>query len=176
MQILRLSIICFICFGVGILPSRAQGGGNGNKLGNMEGEVLRLQALVEELSGRVNKLDALDRRLLAYGRVDEQGLQKYVRPSLLASIDKPALRIEKMEMSTTRPGIFEFTFKPKLTFRPLVLVTCSDKWGDMPSINTIGQVSYSSDDGFVVRISRDNIPVNGGFSFYIFSSDGLSKD
>ncbi len=145
---------------------------NEKKISDLEVKIDRLRSEIYRLDHRVDQADQVVRRLLAYGIVDEEKFVKFIRTSI--SGEKPKSTIRKIDLRTTRPGIFEFIFDPKLSVRPVVLLTSSGNWGEKPVKNAVSQVINVSEEGFIVSISSDHGYVNGAFSFFVFAGDELN--
>lgn len=102
---------------------------NASRIADLEGKIDRLNSAIHRLEHRVDQADEVVRRLLAYGTVDEQKFAKFIRAP---TDEKPKFIIQTIEVNNDRPGIFDFTFYPKLNFKPVILLTSFGNWEIYP--------------------------------------------
>jgi hypothetical protein len=144
---------------------------NASRISDLEGKIDRLNSAIHRLDHRIDQADEVARRLLAYGTVDEQNFAKFIRAPIS---DSPGNTVKAIEFNNDRPGIFDFTFHPKLNSQPVILLTSLGKWGDIPVKYAVSQVLEVSQNGFRVSISNQNGYVNCAFSIFIFGGDDLN--
>jgi tetratricopeptide (TPR) repeat protein len=141
--------------GVGLEKGFAQS--NFEQLHRLEARATVLESEIRSLNGRLRRLECLEQRWVVYGAVDEHRLVDhwFWQDS------------ERIGLESSRPGIFKFVFEAKLLRKPMIVVTFSNKWGDIKIDLTSARVADVSEGGFTVETFRASDPADVAFTFVV---------